>query len=74
MTQEEKRIVPKWLRITIRVILLPVALIIFIIPHIIGLIVTMCRWIKYGGEMIVYLQDDVPMISRIFYELKEQKK
>ncbi len=68
----KKQLLPKWLKITIRVILLPVALILHLIPHIIGITVNMKRWVIYGGEFIVYTQDDVMTMTKIYDELKKK--
>lgn len=67
----------KWNRpymVAIRVLLLPVALILHLIPHITGLIINLYRWVRYGGEFIVYTQDDKPSMAKIFNELKNQKQ
>ena len=66
---------PKWNRpymVAIRVILIPVAFILHLIPHVTGLIITLYRWVRYGGEFIVYTHDDKPSIAKIFDELKKE--
>ena len=64
----------KWNRthmVAIRVFLLPVAFILHLIPHVTGLIITLYRWVRYGGEFIVYTHDDKPSMAKIFDELKK---
>lgn len=61
------------LKVIIRIILLPCALILHLIPHIIGLTVNLYRWVKYGGEFITYKGDDRAAMSKIFDELKNNK-
>jgi len=66
---------PKWNRpymVAIRVILIPVAFILQLVPHIMGLVINLYRWVKYGGEFIIYNQDDKPSMAKIFNELKKQ--
>lgn len=60
--------------IVIRVLLLPIAFILHLIPHIMGLTITMYRWLVYGGEFIVYNQDDKPSMAKIFDKLKQKEK
>lgn len=64
---------PYWLKVTIRIILLPCAFILHLIPHLIGLSTNLYRWVRYGGEFIVYRQDDIATMAHIFYELKETR-
>lgn len=61
------------LKVIIRIILLPCALILHLIPHIIGLTVNLYRWVKYGGEFITYKGDDRAAMAKIYYELKKQQ-
>lgn len=63
---------PVWAKIMIRVILLPIAFILHLIPHIIGLVVNLKNWVVYGGEFISYTKDDKASMAKIFNELKKQ--
>lgn len=60
------------MKIAIRILLLPVWFILQLIPHVIGLTINLYRWVVYGGEFIVYTQDDRPSMGKIFQELKKQ--
>lgn len=60
------------LKVLIRIILLPCAFILHLIPHIIGLTVNLYRWVKYGGEFITYKGDDRAAMAKIFDQLKKQ--
>jgi len=62
---------PQWVKIIIRIILLPTAMIIHLIPHIVAYIRNMCFWVAYGGEFIIHSKEDKATISRIYYKLKE---
>jgi len=66
--------IPNWLKITIRVILLPCALLLHLIPHIIGLVVNLKNWVVYGGEFIAYSNSDKVSMANIFKELKKNAK
>jgi hypothetical protein len=61
------------LKVIIRIILLPCALILHLIPHIIGLTVNLYRWVKYGGEFVTYKGDDRAAMSKIYEEIKKQQ-
>lgn len=63
---------PYWLKVTIRIILLPSALLLHLVPHIIALVTNLFRWVKYGGEFIAYTQSDQASMAKIFMELKKR--
>jgi len=61
-----------WFKITIRIMLLPIAFVLHLIPHIIGITVNMKNWVLYGGEFTVYNQDTQMTMAKIYKELKKQ--
>jgi len=61
-------------KIMIRIILLPIALVLHLVPHIIGITVNMKNWVLYGGEFTVYNQDDQMTMAKIYKELKKQSQ
>ena len=63
---------PYFLKVAIRIILLPCAAILYLIPHIIGYTVNLFRWVKYGGEFITYKGDDRASMGKIYEELKNK--
>ncbi len=66
---------PQWLKITIRVILLPTALLLHLIPHIIALTRNMKNWVLYGGEFMISQQKvDYASMQKIYEELKKQNE
>ena len=66
-------VLPNYVKIAIRIILLPIAFVIHLIPHIIGLFVNMYRWVLYGGEFIVYTNKTKQTISDCFEYLNKIK-
>lgn len=60
------------MKIAVRILLLPIAFLLHLIPHIIGLSVTLYKWVRYGGEFIVYDPTDRASIGRIWEELKKR--
>jgi predicted Zn-dependent protease len=63
---------PQWIKIIIRIILLPIAFVLHLVPHIIGITVNMKNWVLYGGEFMVYNQDDQMTMTKIYKELKSK--
>lgn len=66
--------VKQFFKVIIRVILLPVAFILHLIPHILGMAITLYRWVKYGGEFIVYTQEDKATMYKIFKSIREAEE
>ena len=66
------RNLPQWLKITIRVILLPTAFLLHLVPHIVALITNLKNWVLYGGEFMVSKQkQDFATMDKIYEELKK---
>lgn len=65
---------PYWLKVIIRILLLPCAFILNLVPHVIGIVVNLYRWVRHGGEFITYTQEDTASMAKIFIELKKQNK
>ena len=59
------------MKIAIRILLLPVGFILQLIPHVIGLTINLYRWVRYGGEFIIYTGDDKASMAKIYTELKK---
>ena len=62
---------PKWAKIIIRIILLPAAMLLHLIPHLVGYILSLKNWVIYGGEFITYQKNDPAQINDIYELLKE---
>ena len=65
---------PVWIRVLIRIILLPIAMVLHIIPHIVGFTISMKNWVLYGGEFITYQKNDPAQIIDIYNLLKNKAK
>ena len=63
---------PQWIKILIRIILLPIVFAIHIIPYAYSLFYNLYLWVRYGGEFITYRKGDRESIKDIFNELKNQ--
>jgi len=61
---------PKWAKVLIRVTLLPAVFCLHLIPHIVGIILSLKNWVMYGGELINYQKNDTALISDIYQLLK----
>lgn len=60
--------------VIIRLIVLPAAFIIHLLPNIVALCVNLYRFVLHGGEFIVYNSKTRESISDIFKELERQRK
>jgi len=63
---------PNWVAIIIRIILLPIAAILHLIPHVMGFTASLILWVRYGGEFTIYQKDERVTISKIYDELKNK--
>ena len=62
---------PKWLKLIIRVLLLPAAMLLHFIPHFVGYILGLKNWVINGGEFITYEKNEAATIGDIYQLLKE---
>jgi len=71
MSQKPFSKLPYWLKVCIRFLMLPIAAILHLIPHIIAFVTNLYKWVRYGGEFIVYDKDDAATIKDIYNQLKK---
>ena len=64
---------PKWLKLIIRIILLPAAMLLHLIPHLVGYVLGLKNWVIYGGEFITYEKNESTIIADIYQKLKDME-
>ena len=56
-----------------RIIASPFVFCLIIIAHVIKAVVIFTKYLKYGGELITFMENERPTINDIYQELKNQK-
>ena len=64
---------PRWAQIVVRLIALPLAAGLHLIPHVIGYFQAVHRFVLYGGEFITYEKNDPATISDIYQSIRDKQ-
>ncbi len=64
---------PYLARFTLRLVLLPCAMLLHLIPHVIGWVIGCKNWLIYGGEFITYEKNETATIAEVYDYLKQTK-
>jgi hypothetical protein len=57
-----------------RILASPLILGLIILGYFYGAIVRFAKYLKYGGELITFTENERPTINSIYYELKDARK